>query len=629
MGLIANSSTFVTPTILYPEYMKNIQLIILLTFFILLPVKAQEYDGEVLNHTSYIQASPSKLVRTDTITYIIYNRQAEHLTEFSLLYNKGEKVTIGDSWIEDIAGNIVRKLKKSDIDDLSAVSNSSLYDDRRVKTFSLKHNMYPYKVVLSYKVTFTNFFHIASWGPRLRVPTRNMKLVVEAPKDYPLRYKQENAKPPLVSEREGTLRIEWNTSYTPLKREVSAPLSELKIPQIEVAPLHFKYGVDGSLESWQTLGNWITKLNAKASDLPDSEKTKVDTMLSGITDSKEKINKLYIYLQDNTRYVNVSIKVGGLKSYPASYVAQNKYGDCKALCNYMQCLLKHAGIKSYYTLIQAGDEIEDIDMTFPMQAFNHVILTVPLENETVFLECTSRNTPMGYLGTFTQGRKALLVDGMNSRFITTPSLSPDDVLSTRHISIPMKQRIVTLDMNMNLRGEDYERFTYLESEVSRNDAERYIRNYVLSGNVDLTDVEFGRKSRNVASMNVSAKLKFSNVYRKMGNNILLTTFARNLPAYELPEKRTQTVQLDFPYHHSDTIVYQMPHDSQKITLPENISIQSKYGSYTVSYKTDNNQFIIEKHILIHSGIYPLEEYEAFYGFISEIKNNEKSNIYIN
>ncbi|MDR2039196.1 MAG: DUF3857 domain-containing protein [Bacteroidales bacterium] len=590
---------------------------------------AQEYDQEILSHVSYLQASESKLICMDTVVRQINTRMGESMAKVMLPYNKMQKLTIGDAWIEDRHGRIIRKLKKSEISDESTVSNSSLYEDEFVKSFILKHNDYPYRIIYSYKIVLTDFLQILAFEPTYRVPIRKKKIVLDIPFDYQIRYKHENVSFPVIDTIGNRIRMEWNTTYTPVKREKDAPFSESKTPIIHIVPVNFKYGIRGSWENWQTFGDWVYRLNAKSGKLPETEKSTVDRLLQGTTDVREKIKLLYHYLQDNTRYINVKINVGGLKAYPASYVSANKYGDCKALCNYMQALLTYAGIPSYYTLVRAENEVFDIDKTFPSQAFNHIILTIPLVKDTLFLECTNKNIPAGYLGTFTQGRDVLIIDGLNSRFVKTPSLQPDEVLCERMIHTSLATSSIPATLTMKQRGEDYEYFTFLSSQLNRNDAEIYIRNHVLSGTFTLSNITFEKLPREIPEINIIAQLNMPDVCRKYGNNILINSFPHDLPAYEHPEKRTQGVRFDYPVYYRDSIVYHFTDDIKVNMVPQNISAESKYGHYMLKYKIADEKLIMEKEILINKGIYPLSEYGDFYSFISEIKNNEKKNTLIN
>ena len=73
----------------------------------------------------------------------------------------------------------------------------------------------------------------------------------------------------------------------------------------------------------------------------------------------------------------------------------------------MVAMLKEVGIKAYYTTIKAGQNATDIDVDFPSHQSNHIIVAVPNNHDTLWLECTDQTNPFGYLGTFTGDRKAL------------------------------------------------------------------------------------------------------------------------------------------------------------------------------------------------------------------------------
>ena len=196
---------------------------------------------------------------------------------------------------------------------------------------------------------------------------------------------------------------------------------------VTIIPKYFSYGRAGSFDTWKSYGDWHYAVNQDKVVLPAEEQKKVDRLVKDLIDPRKKIEVLYNYMQSKTKYVNVSIDEGGLIPYPASYVCENGYGDCKALTIYMKALLKQAGIESNYCLVNAGDRAKHIISSLPSQQFNHVILGVPLGQDTVWLENTNQQIPTGYLGSFTQDRLVLWVDQDNSQLVKTPKLNFDDV----------------------------------------------------------------------------------------------------------------------------------------------------------------------------------------------------------
>ncbi|MCD7971710.1 MAG: DUF3857 domain-containing protein [Candidatus Azobacteroides sp.] len=607
--------------------MRNL-LTILFLFNFSLSCVAGEPDAEIIHYISHVQIIKNKLIREDTIVLQINKRMGDDMAYIQIPYTKGENLNIGEARIENSSGEVVRKLKKSEIKDLSAISRYSLYEDDFVKTFELKHNEYPYRVIYSFKRVSSGFLYIASFTPHSLYPVRNMKLTVEVPADYPLKHKEIHTGPPKITNTQEVTIFEWHTYYDPFKREEGAPLSAMEMPHIYVLPLDFNYGKQGSWRSWKDFGNWIYLLNERARDLPESEKTKINTLLTGISDKEEIVRRLYYYMQENTRYVNVKIDVGGLKSYPASYVVTNKYGDCKALCNYLQAMLEYAGIESFYTLVMAGDEIPDIHKDFPYQAFNHVILTVPLEQDILFLECTAKNIPAGYLGSFTQGRDGFIIQKDNSHFIRTPFLQPENVKCERKIHVPLQKGISMVTIDIQQRGDAYQEASFLFASMNRSRMEKYIRNYWNFGTMNVQSLDFKQDNRDIAEIDIAVTVTIKDIYKQYGNDLILTSFPWELPVYEIPEKRTQELRFDIPICMVDTIVYDLGTLAPAGIASPEISLVSSFGEYTVTYTKRDNLLVVSKFLLINRGSYPLSEYNAFHEFISEIKNNEKKAVYL-
>ena len=584
-------------------------------------------DAEIIENISSYQVKSNKLYYKNSRTMQINNRDGDQYAELAIPYSKSDKINIESAWIEDADGNIIRKIKNKDIVNRSYISNVSLYEDDFIKTCDMKHNVYPYRIVYSYSITYNQFLHIETFDyQRSQLPLTKGILSVEVPNDYQIKYKQYNINEPSIEENQETTTYRWNYSYQPVSetREVNESVNSFAAPSIDIVPINLDYGVAGSQATWNDFGNWIYNLNKGRDELPEDEKIRIDELIKGVDSNKEKAKILYKYLQDRNRYINVSINLGGLQTYPASYVVANRYGDCKALTNYMQAMLKYVGVESDYTLIYAGSKKRDLSPDFASQAFNHVILTVPFEQDTVYLECTSKNAPFGYLGTFTQGRQALLTSMTGARLIQTPPLTSGDVLCSRNIEIDLATSKLKIDAIE--RGDQYEESDYLVNEVSKNVVDKYIRNNLLKGSFDLIDFKI-ETIKDLPQTKLYAEYLMHNFHKKYGNNIVINSIPINISAYEMPEIRKKDVQIDYPEMYSDTIAYDMGAFEVK-ALPKNTLSISKYGTYIETYEQHGTKVIQYKTILVNEGRYPLEEYGDFYKFISMIKSFDLKKIYI-
>ena len=565
------------------------------------------------------------MVQIDTVLMQINDRSAD--TEILIPYSKGDRISVDNMWIEDQAGNIIRKLKKSELKDRSYISSISLYEDDFVKYFDLKHDKFPYRIFYTSRINYAKSLNIIDINHiRAKTPVRSATLIVDVPLNDSIKYRYENVESPEILTQDRFRKYIWKYGYIPPPSfEIHGLDRDLKAPSIHIVPLHFKYGESGSFASWQSFGNWIFRLNRNKDKLTAEECQRVDNMLRNVDSQKRKVEILYRYLQDYTRYINVSIKLGGLQTYPASYVCNNKYGDCKALTNYLQSLLKYAGIKSYYTLIEAGTKIPELNVDFPSQAFNHVILTVPIEKDTVFLECTDKNIPFGYIGTFTQGRKALLIDENESWLIQVPALQPDDVLCSRTIKIKPDMQVI--DLSETQRGYKYEFFNYADKELGKDKVDDIIRRHIFAGKAELIDYQLSPNHRQSAEISLTARFKAENLYKEYGKNVILPPFPIEIKNFEAPNQRTTGVQLDYPEFYKDTIIYEIP-GKQIVKIPERVSVETDFGKYEISFDLKNKTLVCYKTFLLYAGEYPLERYEEFHRFIQTMKNNEMKNIHI-
>src|SRR5690606_19975124 len=147
---------------------------------------------------------------------------------------------------------------------------------------------------------------------------------------------------PVVKTEKNNYSTTWSVKDMPaIVREPLAPLWHELTTLVIFGPTDFRVeNYTGNMNSWQDFGKFIYALKENREQLPDNIKRKVRELIAGVTDPLEKIDLLYRYMQQHTRYISIQLGLGGWQPFSAAEVANKGYGDCKALSNSMYSLLK-------------------------------------------------------------------------------------------------------------------------------------------------------------------------------------------------------------------------------------------------------------------------------------------------
>lgn len=143
------------------------------------------------------------------------------------------------------------------------------------------------------------------------------------------------------------------------------------------------------------MGKWLWNIRDGKTALTEDMKSKLHSMTDTCQSVKSKIDVLYKYLEQNTRYVNITLGIGGYQPVAAAEVCRTGFGDCKGLSNFMHAMLKEVGVPSSEVVIST--KYDKIYKDYPnFNQFNHEILMVPMRQDTVWIECTDAKIPLGY-----------------------------------------------------------------------------------------------------------------------------------------------------------------------------------------------------------------------------------------
>lgn len=604
-------------------------------FFSFLPVVGQIQDCEILNSSTEVTFNGHTV--TETCSYIlqINNAKGTNYAEITIPYSSGRELKSLEAQIETINGEIIRKLKKKDIEYVNAFSHTTFFSDNKIAKFKLIHNTYPYLIKYSFVYVQNQFIDLAHWYPvtNEKTPVKEAELLLKLPVGCNISIRQQGVDEPSRTTKEDVVTYSWviKNQVAPKHETMAPPLREF-LPFVRVVPKDFYYRLKGRADDWISYGNWLYEINAPLKNLPAEEKQKVHSLTDHLSSKREKTKVLYHYLQDNCRYINVSIEQGGMCPYPASYVSHNKYGDCKALTNYMQALLEEVGIPSVYTDVYAGDIPINIMQETPSQQFNHVFLCVPLDGDTVWLECTSSVMPFDHPSTFTQNRKVLLIEKDNSRLIQTPSLSLGDVEEQyKHLVHVDPDGKGFFQTSAILKGGAFELLAGMNSQLDDRHKADVMEELGIINGADITTNRINRSHRDTAWVQLELEGSINHLAEKVGNRLLVKPIHAFYWRLEKPLERTQPLVIPYPTYEQDTIDYIFPNTIQSISGIRAAQVESVYGKYSRAVMFQGKTLRVIRQLLINPGCYNLKEYADFFKFTKEVADidNQKALITYN
>ena len=625
--------------------MKKILTILLLLFLVIGHSKANNPGYAVSNIPEELKEGANSVVRQHNVVFevesagkaiesyiysiTLLSRSASDLGMHLVSYDKFTKIKKFDGAVYDAYGKEIKKFKKSDVKDFSSISNFSLYEDNRVQVIEYTPPVYPLTIEFQVEKEYSGLLGYPDFKPltKSKQSVQNCSLVIKVPAEVKLNYKslyyQEE---PVIDLVDGKNHFHWKAENLPAIREWETlrPDYHRQAPRVAIAPDKFEYdGYPGSLASWQSFGQWIFDLAKGRDELPETTVTKLKEITDGQSE-RQKINTLYKYMQQKTRYVSIQLGIGGFQPFEASLVDEVSYGDCKALSNYMRALLKAVGIKSYLTVINAGPDHQQILEDFPGFQFNHMILCVPVVQDTVWLECTDQTIPPGHLGDFTGNRYALVTNESGGNLVQTKRYNAEENAQIRKILVTIdKEGNANAEVNTRYNGYQLTNLVRL-SILSPEEQKKRLYEMIDLGGLQISEFQFDLE-------NQAENLKLTSVkYATMsGKRIFLNPNFMNKIDFEYPadDDRVCDIKVDYPFYDVDTVIYRLPAGYFTEFLPEVIEKESEFGFYKAYFEQDSDDEIrYIRMIKRNRGLYPAAKYQEFREFFNSIAEHDNVKI---
>ena len=588
----------------------------------------QRYDLE------YEVASPRNATVRYVRQYTLMNSRHDNANVVKDYYSDDVKISSFEVTASEPGGKDFFKATRKDIVDQRAIDGSTFDSDLWIKRVEVPCNRYPCTITVEVEKKLSDFgmLHFPEFVPldreealvsatfRATVPVANQLL-----------YQASQVEDPEITD-DGKMRTyRWSIG----ERKAQAPEPYDPAP-IETLPYVYvtldQFQVDnyaGNYRDWNSFGSFIGSLMEGRDALPPSLASEVNELVRDAGTRRDSIDRLYRFMQKRCRYVSIQLGIGGWQPFSAEYVETNRFGDCKALSNYMGAMLTEVGIESYPVLIHRSDRPNyDVCENFAFSSFNHMVLYVPSED--MYLECTSTDEPTGYLSDDKEDRNVVWITPEGGRLARTPQLVPSEHGHLRTVTMQVKELdAVEFNMKADFYGADQEMLRYLYGQLgSTKDRMDFLHRRDLLPDVSGRDYVF-----DVAADKPVAHLEYATTLtdrvRKLGSRRF---FAFNpYPLLRVPD---DVADRRLPVVYAENRFYV---DTVHVSIPANLEIESgmfgepivyehAIGEYRAEMKPTEDGLIWTRTLKLTDARLPAEDYAAFRQFFVDVVKAENSQL---
>lgn len=576
--------------LLHTAYGSNAQLNIYSAFTIPDSLK-KDADVVLRDETIRLSVKDKNTARYEVHqVFTVMNEQAKRHLNFVEYSDKFRMLDDAEVKLYDMLGNKKNTWTKKEMN--SGKYGDELVPDGKYTFFNVSAPSYPVTVEFNYSIKYKGILGLP--GYEMQPPWQSVQhsvFEVEAPADLGVRYKLLNTdKQPAIINNGSVTVLKWElNNLKAYKLEKHSGSAYAYQPLVLIGPNKFQLDdYEGDMTSWKNFGSWIDNLYSKTTGLPDEKKKFYQNLVKDAVTSKEKAAILYSYLQNNMRYVSIQLGIGGWRPFQASFVDEKKYGDCKALSNYLKSALEAVGIKSNLVIIQGGMDPRNVPDDFPANYFNHCILNIPQQKDTTWLECTSTTLPFGQLGPFTENRKAMMVTENGGVLVNTPASNYQTNTEAVHTMIEVNDeggaKVTTA---FTLYGDSRDEMLMRYHDMKEDEKRKYFITQNEWKQPDELQISNSKDKANPYQL--SATMNYEKVFSfNAGSKHFFET--RLYPVFneEIPENANRKADYYFscPYQVIDTTVYRFPAGYSLENMPGNKSAGFSFAQYSCNYNWD-------------------------------------------
>jgi len=483
----------------------------------------------------------------------------------------------------------------------------------------------PFVIELEYTKTIHSLFFWPRWDPQEQIPVDKATYTLEVPAKFGF-----DSYSPIGLEPEsiGSESYYWEqTGILEFPDEKSMPSLVYNSHRVLFAPYQYELdGIKGFGGTWSGVADFYSKLAKEQYEL--DPKSVSDLVIEPCESTLDTIRQVYEYVQRTTRYVAVELGIHGWKPHTSQWVCDNKYGDCKDLATFFISLLDIYGIEAYPVLILTRSGGTNY-INFPDNRFNHAIACVPLEGDTLWVDCTYEEAMLDLLPPNDQGCNVVVVGTEGAVMVQTPILPPEtnQVIFKGQLKMEESGPTQLVGELLFIGNAAMRERSRMKNATVKEQREALIYLFRESApGLELTSYSFVDLEQKDNDLTILIEGNIPHLGSNSGNRIFVNL---SLPGRigwsgEHVSRRTHPYDAGLPSIYASEITLSYPESVEIESLPREVNQTTPFGSFSQRYSQDKGQLRMTRKFQDNQWFIPLEEYPEFSKFRQKVKKANKA-----
>ncbi len=523
-----------------------------------------------------------------------------------------------------------KKHKYSKIQDFQRYEGYSMYSDSMVKIITM-----PKVVVgsiIDYEVTkitkgllmANQFWSSLYFGAGNAI--KEYKTTVILPKELGVKYKEFNLKyKPTIEETDAAITYSWHiTDIDEGEYEEFRPP-----PNVENIMNCVEFS---SIRSWSDVSDWYYGLIKKNTIMNSEIEDKVNKLIKDKATVKDKIKAILEYLQEDFRYVSMSLGDHALEPHPTDEVFSNKYGDCKDLSLLCMAMLKIAGIDSNLALFREEFRITDpqYDLPYP-PLFNHVLLEIQDKDGSFYVDPLLDGYDIGEYPKWYQAAYTFIITENGGRFGRFSIFDKKRFFKTMDSIIEIKEdgsaiiearSLWDLDRSIELRDK-----WRAMSQKERDEVLQALDTYATSGG-KVIDRHWENMDGTYGRIRSYVKYGRPDAYPITDDMIIISLGGYGRGYDFSKEKRECPIFYPDNGLEEESTTYIIPEGFKVTYVPKGFDLDIEFFGYKRNYELDGNKLVVKEVTKWARREIPAERYKEVQDFFNMLprKTNQRITI---